>query len=153
MEFRRCLYALWPTKKCTLNVDAAAKELGVSPTTVRRWLNKKQRVPRSVWRLTWLLSSGQLPGFHGWTGWLFTRRWDESRGQYGHWLAAHNGTEYTAGDILSWHFQAQRLQALVLELQKHRKRPSPGIRVYRFNVRQLPGIDELQRLFSQSGAA
>jgi hypothetical protein len=39
--FARCLYRLWPAPGCILDRHAAANGLGVSPTTLQRWLNGK----------------------------------------------------------------------------------------------------------------
>lgn len=125
-DFARCLYILWPSRTCTINRQDAANGLGVSLTTVQRWLTGKQRVPQSAWQLTWLLASGELPDAHGWPGWLFTTRWNDAIGQYQHHLVAPNGVEYSASEILSWHFQYQRLALLSREVQTLRQKPIPG---------------------------
>jgi hypothetical protein len=75
--------------------------------------------------LTWVLASGALPDVHGWRGWLFTSRWDETQKTHIHRLVAPNGFEYSAGEILSWHFQYQRLAHLSREIKALRKKPIP----------------------------
>ena len=120
-EFSQYLYTLWPSPKCTIDLKTAALNLGVSTNTLRRWLSNKQRIPLTVWRLTWLLASGELPGNYNWHNWLFTSRWNETTKTHIHRLVAPNNIEYSAGEILSWHFKNQQLKQMEKDITNLRE--------------------------------
>jgi hypothetical protein len=71
-----------------------------------------------AWHLTWLLASGEFPDAHGWPGWRFTMRWDAAEKQHIHRLVAPNNVEYSAGEILSWHFHYQRIAFLERDVRR-----------------------------------
>jgi len=123
-EFGYLLYTLFPTPLCTLDTAAAADWLQVCKSTLYRWLNGTQPIPHASWSLVWLIGSGTLPVANEWNHWRFVTRWDSTEGVYIQRLVTPNGEEFSPGEILSWHFDRQRLAALTRQLRHYNQTPS-----------------------------
>lgn len=108
-DFRRYLVRLFTSPAAGVDADQAGTFLGVSASTIRRWVVGSQRPPLATWYLVQLLASGEVPALYGWHGWRFIVRWEDAQRRYVHHLVCPEGGEYSPGQIRAWHFQTQEL--------------------------------------------
>ena len=123
-DFRQALYRIHHTPRCTLDKAAAARWLGVDVTTIRRWCTGRQRIPRAVQMLVYLLAEGELTGIiEGWDGWRFNC-YDQA-GRRVFELVDETGQGYTPGQIRASWWRLRQIEALerrIEELEEERER-------------------------------